>query len=78
MFQVLINDFSCVLHKDIYVHGRLYLSQNTLTFYANTLGWETTVTMNWTHVDSITKEKSAKLIPNAVQVVMGEQKVGNE
>ena len=38
-------DYSCALQRDILVHGRLYISQNWLCFYANIFGWETFVSM---------------------------------
>ena len=39
-------DYSCALQRDILVHGRLYISQNWLCFYANIFGWETFVSMH--------------------------------
>lgn len=66
--EVLVSDYSCALQRDILVHGRLYLSQNWLCFYANIFGWETLVTIRWVDITAITKEKTAKLIPNAIQV----------
>ncbi|EDO45283.1 predicted protein [Nematostella vectensis] len=41
--EQLIVDYSCALQRDILVHGRLYISQNWLCFYANIFGWETFV-----------------------------------
>ena len=37
------SDYSCAFYRDILVHGRLYLSQSWLCFYANIFGWETLV-----------------------------------
>lgn len=65
----LITDYSCALFRDILVHGRLYLSQNWLCFYANIFGWETLVTLQWNEITAITKEKTAKVIPNAIQIL---------
>ena len=37
-------DYSCAMQKDILVHGRIYISQNWICFYAHILfKWETTV-----------------------------------
>lgn len=36
-------DYSCALQKDILVHGRLYISQSFLCFYANIFRWATVV-----------------------------------
>lgn len=66
--EQLIVDYSCALQRDILVHGRLYVSQNWLCFYANIFGWETFVTIKCTDVNGIRKEKTALVIPNAVQV----------
>ncbi|XP_055921609.1 protein Aster-B isoform X2 [Eupeodes corollae] len=64
----LIVDYSCALQRDILVHGRLYVSQNYLCFYANIFRWETYLTIKWKDVTSITKEKTALVIPNALSV----------
>ena len=66
--ELLVSDYSCALQRDILVHGRLYLSQTWLCFYANIFGWETLVTIRWVEITAITKEKTAKLIPNAIQI----------
>ncbi|KAJ3665836.1 hypothetical protein Zmor_001305 [Zophobas morio] len=64
----LVVDYSCALQKEILVQGRLYVTQNYLCFYANIFGWETTVTLKWKEVSAITKEKTARVIPNAVLI----------
>ncbi|XP_014242705.1 GRAM domain-containing protein 1B-like isoform X2 [Cimex lectularius] len=64
----LVVDYSCAIQKDILVHGRLYVSQNYLSFYANILRWETQVCLRWKDVTSLTKEKTARVIPNAILV----------
>lgn len=62
----LVVDYSCALQREILVHGRLYVSQNYLGFYANILSWETLVTVRWKDVTSMTKERTAHFIPNAI------------
>lgn len=64
----MVTDYSCALQRDILVHGRLYVSQNYLCFYANIFRWETYLTIKWKDVTSITKEKTALVIPNALSV----------
>uniref|UniRef100_A0AAY4B258 VASt domain-containing protein n=1 Tax=Denticeps clupeoides TaxID=299321 RepID=A0AAY4B258_9TELE len=64
----LIVDYSCALQKDILLQGRLYLSENWLCFYSNIFRWETTITILLKDVTTLTKEKTAKLIPNAIQI----------
>nr|XP_043874033.1 protein Aster-A-like isoform X1 [Solea senegalensis] len=70
----LIVDYSCALQKDILLQGRLYLSENWLCFYSNIFRWETTITILLRDVTSMTKEKTAKLIPNAIQICTDNEK----
>ncbi|XP_061573738.1 protein Aster-A isoform X2 [Cololabis saira] len=64
----LIVDYSCALQKDILLQGRLYLSENWISFYSNIFRWETTISILLKDVTTMTKEKTAKLIPNAIQI----------
>ncbi|XP_029661307.1 protein Aster-B-like [Formica exsecta] len=64
----LVVDYSCALQREILVHGRLYVSQNYVCFYANIFMWETLVSLRWRDVTSITKEKTALVIPNAILI----------
>ncbi|KAG8433692.1 hypothetical protein GDO86_012155, partial [Hymenochirus boettgeri] len=64
----LIVDYSCALQKDILLQGRLYLSENWICFYSNIFRWETTITIQLKDIQCIKKEKTAKLIPNAILV----------
>ncbi|XP_044761554.1 protein Aster-B-like [Coccinella septempunctata] len=64
----LLVDYSCAVQKEILVHGRLYVTQNYLCFYANIFGWETNIVLKWKNVTAITKEKTAIVIPNAILI----------
>ncbi|XP_060756485.1 protein Aster-A isoform X2 [Neoarius graeffei] len=70
----LIVDYSCALQKDILLQGRLYLSENWICFYSNIFRWETTITLLMKEVTNMTKEKTAKLIPNAIQISTEQEK----
>ncbi|XP_065085355.1 protein Aster-B-like [Ochlerotatus camptorhynchus] len=70
----LIVDYSCAIQKDILVHGRLYVTQNYLCFHANIIVWETRLSIRWKDVTSITKEKTARVIPNAISVCTDNEK----
>lgn len=70
----LIVDYSCAIQKDILVHGRLYVTQNYLCFHANIIVWETRLSIRWKEVTSITKEKTARVIPNAILVCTENEK----
>lgn len=72
----LIDDYSCALQRDILIHGRLYITQNWLCFYANIFSWETLLTIPFRTVTSITKERTALLIPNAIQIATTVEKYG--
>ncbi|GAA6085712.1 protein Aster-A isoform X2 [Tachysurus ichikawai] len=61
-------NYSCALQKDILLQGRLYLSENWICFYSNIFRWETTITILLKEVTNLSKEKTAKLIPNAIQI----------
>ncbi|XP_005113135.2 protein Aster-B [Aplysia californica] len=64
----LIVDYSCALQKDILVQGRMYISQNWICFYAKIFNWETNLMILCKDITAITKEKTARLIPNAIQI----------
>ncbi|KAK4317551.1 hypothetical protein Pmani_011394 [Petrolisthes manimaculis] len=64
----LIVDYSCALQKDILVHGRLYVTPNYFCFYSKIFGWETFVSIKCKDIVAMTKEKTALVIPNAVEV----------
>uniref|UniRef100_A0A8D2IXH5 GRAM domain containing 1A n=1 Tax=Varanus komodoensis TaxID=61221 RepID=A0A8D2IXH5_VARKO len=64
----LLVDYSCALQRDILLQGRLYLSENWICFYSNIFRWETTVSLK--DVKCLKKEKTAKLIPNAIQIFL--------
>ncbi|KAJ8280753.1 hypothetical protein GJAV_G00058600, partial [Gymnothorax javanicus] len=70
----LIVDYSCALQRDILLQGRLYLSENWICFYSNIFRWETLLTVRLRDVCSMTKEKTARLIPNAVQICTDTEK----
>ncbi|XP_077198090.1 protein Aster-C isoform X2 [Paroedura picta] len=64
----LVVDYACALQKDILLQGRLYLSENWLCFYSNIFRWETTISIALKDITFVTKEKTAWLIPNAIQI----------
>ena len=61
-------DYSCAWQKEILIQGRMYISQNYLCFHANFLKWETSLCLKFQDIHSITREKTAKVIPNAIEV----------
>ena len=47
----------------------MYVSLNYICFYANIFKWETSVVIKCRDIASLTKAKTARVIPNAIQVV---------
>ncbi|VDP05260.1 unnamed protein product [Soboliphyme baturini] len=66
--EKLVIDYSCAYQKEILLHGRMYVSQNWLCFYSNIFRWETTLAIPFKDIVAIKKEKTAKIIPNAILV----------
>jgi len=60
--------YSCALVGDILLQGHLYVTENYLGFHSNVFGYVTRIQIPLISVTSITKEKTAKFIPNAVAV----------
>lgn len=70
----LIVDYSCALQRDILLQGRLYLSENWICFYSNIFRWETLLMVQLKDICTMTKEKTARLIPNAIQLCTNNEK----
>merc|ERR1711981_797707 len=66
--EVVLQRYSCALVSDILLQGHLYLTENYFAFYSNVFGYVTRLQIPVRSVTKITKEKTAKIIPNAVGV----------
>lgn len=66
--EILLEDFSCALQKDILVRGKMYLSQRHISFNSNILGWTTNITIPLKEVVQIEKKTIAGLFPNAIAI----------
>uniref|UniRef100_A0A8C5MTU6 GRAM domain containing 1C n=1 Tax=Leptobrachium leishanense TaxID=445787 RepID=A0A8C5MTU6_9ANUR len=73
--EKLIVDYACALQRDILLQGRLYLSENYICFHSNIFRWETSICLNLRDITSMTKEKTARLIPNAIQISTENEKL---
>ncbi|KAL5277794.1 GRAMD3 family protein [Megaselia abdita] len=69
-----LNYFSCALVSDILLQGHLYITQNNLAFYSNVFGFVTKLVIPTSAVIKISKEKTAKIIPNAVGVATSDER----
>ncbi|XP_043468476.1 GRAM domain-containing protein 2B-like isoform X2 [Leptopilina heterotoma] len=63
-----LNYYSCALVGDILLQGHLYITPNYFAFYSNVFGYITKLLIPTISVVKITKEKTARIIPNAVAV----------
>ncbi|XP_031571488.1 protein Aster-B-like isoform X2 [Actinia tenebrosa] len=72
--QFPINNFSCALSREILLQGRLFISQGWFCFYSNIFGWETQVTIDCRKIRSITREKTAYVVPNAILITTTDEK----
>ncbi|XP_049872093.1 uncharacterized protein LOC126370964 isoform X3 [Pectinophora gossypiella] len=63
-----LNYYSCALVGDLLLQGHLYITKNYFAFYSNVFGYVTKLLIPITSVLRITKEKVARIIPNAVGV----------
>ena len=46
----------------------MYLSQNYLSFHANIFNWKTSLSLKFEDISDITREKTAKIISNAIEI----------
>ncbi|KAG4076127.1 hypothetical protein HA402_011473 [Bradysia odoriphaga] len=69
-----INYFSCALVSDILLQGHLYITDNYFAFYSNVFGFVTKLLIPTVSVVKISKEKTAKIIPNAVGVATADER----
>ena len=67
-------DYSCAYHKDILHQGRIYVTTSSCSFYSYIFGFENKVTIPWSEVVTITKEKTAFIVPNAIQISTADSK----
>lgn len=72
--EKLINYFSCALVADILLQGHLYVSENYFSFYSNVFGYVTKLVIPISSVTLISKEKTAKMFPNAIGIQLSDAK----
>lgn len=70
----LLVDYSCALSKNnngLLLQGRMYITETWICFYSKIL-YEQKIYLPVKDIVSITKEKTARVIPNAIQIVYSE------
>lgn len=68
-----VSDFSCAFVSDILLQGYLYITKNYIAFYSNVFGYVTKLLIPITSVVRISKEKTVKIIPNAIAVATADE-----
>ncbi|KOC69776.1 Protein prenyltransferase alpha subunit repeat-containing protein 1 [Habropoda laboriosa] len=66
--------YSCALVSDILLQGHLYITPNYFAFYSNVFGYVTKLLIPTASVLKISKERTARIIPNAVAVATEEER----
>ncbi|CAG5100482.1 Similar to GRAMD1B: Protein Aster-B (Homo sapiens) [Cotesia congregata] len=69
-----INYYSCALVADILLQGHLYITSNYFAFHSNVFGYVTKLLIPTTSVLKISKEKTARIIPNAIAIVTEDER----
>ncbi|XP_024945349.1 membrane-anchored lipid-binding protein LAM4 isoform X7 [Cephus cinctus] len=69
-----LNYYSCALVGDILLQGHLYITPNYFAFYSNVFGYVTKLLIPTVSVQKISKEKTARIIPNAVAVTTDDER----
>ncbi|GJQ83184.1 hypothetical protein Trydic_g18211 [Trypoxylus dichotomus] len=72
--EKVLNHYSCALIGDILLQGQLYITNNYFAFYSNVFGYVTKLLIPLLSVQKITKEKTARIIPNAIGITTLEDK----
>jgi hypothetical protein len=72
--EMLVEDFSCALQREILVQGRMYLTGAHICFHAAIFGWVTTVKIPLVEVIAVEKRTTALIFPNAIEIVTATQK----
>lgn len=72
--EKLVNYFSCAFVADILLQGHLYVSENHFSFYSNVFGYITKLVIPIATVKFVSKEKTAKMFPNAIGIQLDDAK----
>ncbi|KAG7799891.1 hypothetical protein KL929_000807 [Ogataea haglerorum] len=64
--EIFIEDYTCAYRKDVLIHGRMYVSENHISFHSNLIVLITHFTITLSKVLSIKKKKTVG-IPNALE-----------
>ncbi|CAG9839800.1 unnamed protein product [Diabrotica balteata] len=66
--EEVLRRYPCALVIDFLRQGYLYVTKNYLAFHSNIFGYVTKLLIPLLSIEDITKEKTAKIIPNAIGI----------
>ncbi|RKP32200.1 hypothetical protein METBISCDRAFT_12620 [Metschnikowia bicuspidata] len=64
----LLDDFACALSREILLQGRIYVTEHSVCFNSNLLGWVTSLVIPLGDVVRIEKKSTAGLFPNGISI----------
>lgn len=64
----LLDDFACALSREILLQGRLYVTEQSVCFNSNLLGWVTSLVIQFEDILKIEKKSTAGLFPNGILI----------
>lgn len=70
----LLDDFACALSREILLQGRIYITEHSVCFNLNLLGWVTSLVIPFEDIIRIEKKSTAGLFPNGITVETSEAK----
>lgn len=72
--ELRLKRYTCALVSDFLRQGHLCVTENYLAFHSNIFGYVTKLLIPLGGIEAITKEKTAKIIPNAIGITTPEGK----
>lgn len=66
--DLLIEDYSAALQREILLHGRLYVSEGHICFSSNILGWVTNLVISFDEIISVEKKSTAVIFQNGIVI----------
>ncbi|XP_053342854.1 GRAM domain-containing protein 2B-like [Clarias gariepinus] len=67
--EELIDAFTCALQKEVFYHGKMYVSNQRVCFYSSVLLKETKVQIHKSTIQIIKKKNTARVLPNAISII---------
>lgn len=64
----LLDDFACALSREILLQGRIYVTEQSVCFNSNLLGWVTSLVIQFEEIIRIEKKSTAGLFPNGILI----------